>query len=112
MVPVWAGTRVIAVAVLAVVGMVSSSLCAEESGRKTRSRVSPSYPELAKRMHLSGAVRVEVVVAPSGTVKATRVLGGHPVLANSAVEAVKKWRFEPGAEETVEIIEFKFAPQA
>ena len=46
-----------------------------------RTKCSPQYPELAKKMNLSGTVKIEVVVAPNGTVKEARVVGGHPVLA-------------------------------
>jgi outer membrane biosynthesis protein TonB len=37
-------------------------------------------------------------------------VGGHPVLAAAAVEAVKKWRFEPAAAESSGVVEFKFEP--
>ena len=68
------------------------------------------YPELAKRMSISGVVKVEVVVAPNGSVKSTKVVGGHPLLVNAAVDAVKKWRFETASEETTGVVEFKFDP--
>jgi outer membrane biosynthesis protein TonB len=53
-------------------------------------------------------VRIEVTVAPDGTVKRTRVLGGHPVLAAEAEKAAQKTTFEKGSRETIEVIEFKF----
>jgi TonB family protein len=62
-------------------------------------------------MNISGTVKIEVVVAPNGTVKDARVVGGHPVLANSALDAAKKWRFEPAAGESTGIIDFKFEPR-
>jgi TonB family protein len=68
------------------------------------------YPELAKRMSISGVVKVEVVVAPNGSVKSTKVVGGHPLLVNAAIDAVKKWRFETASEETTGVVEFKFDP--
>jgi len=80
----------------------------EEFGRKVKSKVQPTYPEIAKHMSLTGTVKLEVVVAPNGTVKSTNVVGGHPLLSSAAVDAIKKWRFEPGPEETTGIIEFKF----
>lgn len=79
--------------------------------RKVTSRVSPSYPELAKRMHLQGVVKVEAIVRPNGTVKSTRVLGGNPVLVDSATEAVKQWKFEAGPSETTELVQLTFIPQ-
>ena len=82
----------------------------EELSRKIKTKVSPVYPELARRMSISGVVKIQVVVAPNGSVKNTKIVGGHPVLANAAVDAVKKWRFEPASEETTGVVEFKFDP--
>lgn len=80
--------------------------------RKVKNRVSPVYPELAKRMSITGTVKIEVVVAPNGTVKSTRVIGGHPVLVDCALEAVRKWRYEAASEESTQVVEFKFLPVA
>jgi TonB family protein len=88
-----------------------SALAEPDAGRKVISRTAPAYPELAKRMHLQGVVKVEAVIRPNGAVKSTRVLGGHPVLVNAATDAVNKWRFEPGPSETTEVIEVTFIPQ-
>jgi TonB family protein len=76
--------------------------------RRVKTRVEPEYPDLARKMNLSGTVKVEVVVAPNGTVKEAKVVGGHPVLAGAALDAVRKWRFEPAAVETSGVVEFKF----
>lgn len=83
----------------------------EEILRRAKSRVQPSYPELARKMNISGTVKIEVVVAPNGSVKDARIVGGHPVLAGAALEAAKKWRFEPAGGEASGIIEFKFEPR-
>ena len=82
----------------------------DELPRKVKTRVSPAYPDLAKRMSISGVVKVQIVVAPNGAVKSARIVGGHPLLVNAAVDAVKKWKFETAAEETTGIVEFKFDP--
>ena len=84
----------------------------DEIKRKVKVRVSPTYPELARRMSISGVVKVQVVVAPNGTVKTTKIVGGHPLLVNAAVEAMKKWKYETAPEETTGIVEFKFDPNA
>lgn len=81
-----------------------------EITRRVKSKVQPVYPDLARKMNLTGTVKVEVVVAPNGTVKDAKVVGGPPVLANPALDAVKKWRFEPAAGESTGIVNFKFAP--
>jgi TonB family protein len=82
----------------------------DEITRKVKSKIAPTYPELARRMSIAGVVKVQVVVAPNGSVKTTKVVGGHPLLVNAAVDAVKKWRFEPASEETTGVVEFKFDP--
>lgn len=81
---------------------------AQSTGRAVKSKVSPTYPELAKRMNINGAVKVEVTVAPSGVVKTAKAMGGHPLLIDAAERAAKQFRFEASAEETKEIVEFKF----
>ena len=83
----------------------------EEIVRRAKVKVQPVYPELAHKMNITGTVKIEVVVAPSGTVKDARVVGGHPVLATAALDAAKKWRFEPASTESTGIIEFKFEPR-
>jgi TonB family protein len=90
--------------------LVGAGLCGDESGRKIKSRVSPQYPELARKVNARGTVKIEVVIAPSGIIRSTRVIGGHPLLVNAAEDAVKKWRYEPASEETTTVIEFNFTP--
>jgi TonB family protein len=80
----------------------------EEMVRRAKTKVQPTYPELAHKMNISGTVKIEVTVAPNGTVKEARVVGGHPVLAQSALDAAKRWRFEPAALESTGVIDFKF----
>ncbi len=84
----------------------------EDSSRRVKSRVQPSYPALAKNNNITGAVRIEVVVAPNGRVKSTKVIGGHPVLVEAALEAVKQWKYEPADRESTHVVEFKFVRSA
>ena len=83
----------------------------EEIIRRAKSKVQPAYPDLARKMSIAGTVKIEVVVAPNGTVKEARVVGGHPVLANAALDAAKKWRFDPAPAESSGVIDFKFEPR-
>jgi TonB family protein len=76
--------------------------------RKIAKRVEPDYPELARRMHMRGAVRIEAVVRANGSVRSTRVLGGNPLLSLAAGDAVGKWKFEVAPNETVEIVQLNF----
>jgi TonB family protein len=80
-----------------------------EEKRPVKRLVQPVIPEIATRLNLSGAVKIEVTIAPDGTVKSTRIIGGHPVLGSAAESAAQKCTFQPGGEETVEVIEFKFS---
>jgi TonB family protein len=80
-----------------------------ELTRKVKSKVQPTYPDVARRMSIAGIVKVQVVVAANGAVKSTKLVGGHPLLASAAIDAVKKWRFEAASEETTGVVEFKFA---
>ncbi len=83
----------------------------EEIVRRAKSKVQPAYPELARQMNIAGTVKIEVVVSANGTVKDARVVGGHPVLASAAMDAAKKWRFEPASVESTGVIDFKFEPR-
>ncbi|MGD0212398.1 MAG: energy transducer TonB [Terriglobales bacterium] len=74
-------------------------------------RTPPAYPSLARNMALSGLVRVDVLVTPEGTAKTVEVRGGHPVLAQAVVNAVRNWKWEPAAHESREPVEVKFAPE-
>jgi len=109
--------RSVALIVVVFIGITTSVITAQttsaasNSDRKVSSRVSPSYPDLAKKMHIHGVVRVEAVVRANGTVKTTRVLGGNPVLVDAAIDAVGKWKFEPTQNETTEIVQLAFENQ-
>ena len=106
--------RLFAVGLLLISGCVSASAPLawgqDEINRRAKSKAAPVYPELAKRMNITGVVKVLVTVAPNGSIKEARLVGGHPVLANAALDAVKKWRFETGPEESTGIVEFRFNP--
>jgi TonB family protein len=108
----WVRRTLSAVALTAVLaaGVFAQSSTTDESKRKVKTRLAPQYPELAKRMSVSGKVRIEVIIGPDGRVKSTRAVGGHPLLVQACQDAVKEWKFSTGPEETTQIIEFEFAP--
>jgi TonB family protein len=80
------------------------------STRKVLNRVVPQYPELARSMRIEGTVKLLVVVVPNGRPTSTRVIGGHPLLAKAAADAIDKWRWAPAPEETKELVELHFHP--
>jgi len=74
------------------------------SDREVKSRVAPTYPELAKRMRISGVVKVQAVVDADGKVTAVKTLSGNRMLEAAAEDAVKKWKFDTAAAtSTVEV---------
>jgi TonB family protein len=83
----------------------------DELLRKAKVRVAPVYPDVARRMSIVGTVRLAVVVGPNGTVKSSKPVGGHPLLVSAAMDAMKRWKFEPAATESSGIVEFKFQPE-
>ena len=64
--------------------------------RAIKSRVPPVYPEIAKRMKISGAVVLSVTVSADGKVTDVQPVSGNHTLSTAADEAVRKWKFEPG----------------
>ena len=81
---------------------------AENSDRKLLAHPEPEYPALAQKLNLHGTVKVRVWVTPAGEVRRLEYIGGHPVLAEAALKAVKTWKFETGKDEATTIIELKF----
>ena len=93
---------------LALAFLLTFSAQAQEGPRKLKSKVDPVYPEVARTMRIEGAVRLQVLVTPQGNVKDAKILGGNPLLASAAVDAVKRWKYEAGPEENVTVtIQFK-----
>jgi len=99
---------------LGVLLYVSSSFAQDKGEAKSRqilTKVKPVYPDLARRMQIRGTVKVETIIAASGNVKSTHVVGGSPLLSQAAVEAIQKWRWETAQHETKQLIELNFHPE-
>jgi len=79
-----------------------------EQTRNVVRRVAPVYPDLAKRTHISGMVKLRATIAPDGSVKLIEPVGGNPVLIKAAQEAVTKWKYAPAHSETRELVELRF----
>lgn len=107
----WKGFSFLAVATIALTSVVTAQSGPAPAARKITSRATANYPDLAKKMHVHGTVRVEAVVRPNGSVKSTRILGGNPVLVDAALEAVAKWKFETAQSESTEIVQILFETQ-
>lgn len=90
---------------------------AGEKRPKIIRKVNPIYPDEAKKKGLQGIVIVEAVLGKDGRVKAARVVGSpEPLLAQAALDAVKKWEYEPfvsakGCQELLFTVTITFALQ-
>lgn len=62
---------------------------------KLLKKVIPEYPALAKTARVSGPVHLLGVIAKDGTIQNLQVISGHPLLARSALDAVKQWIYQP-----------------
>jgi protein TonB len=57
--------------------------------------VMPAYPEVARRVRLETIVLLETIIDAVGNVTTAKVLRGHPLLNQAAVDAVQQWKFKP-----------------
>ena len=100
----------VAIATSAVI--TSSGLAAaQDSSRKTTKQEAPVYPEAARKMQLTGTVRLAALVAADGQVKSTEIIGGHPILVAAAKAAVMRWKYATAERESREMLVFNFLPQ-
>ncbi len=58
-------------------------------------KVNPTYPQIAKTARVQGQVVLQAVISKEGTIEGLKVISGHPLLTQSAVDAVKQWRYRP-----------------
>jgi TonB family protein len=92
---------------------LASFAAAEANGtsdRKVVARVEPEYPETLKRLYVGGVVRIEVVVNAQGKVESAQLLGGNPILGQSAIKAVKQWKYTQGSTREKLIVRLEFDP--
>jgi len=58
-------------------------------------RVEPIYPALARQIRLEGQVELHAVISTDGRIESLEVISGHPLLVQSALQAVREWRYRP-----------------
>jgi TonB family protein len=78
--------------------------------RKVITRVEPKYPPTLERLYIGGVVKLQVDVAANGTVESAQLLGGNPILGQSAIAAVKQWKYAPGSRKTRQTERLEFDP--
>jgi len=89
-------------------------VAAEVMGKLLVRKVEPDYPAAARKAKLQGTIVLEIVVGRDGSVVGMRPVNGPDVLARSAMDALRWWKFEPyrvngepAAVETTVAVEFK-----
>jgi TonB family protein len=68
----------------------------------------PVYPDVLKLLSIGGTVRLKIKVLANGTVASAEILGGNPILAESAIKAALAWKYAPAPSTTTEIATFDF----
>lgn len=85
---------------------------AQDSGRKVVKKIPVTYPPILKSKGIGGIVRLKVFVKPDGSVRDSEVLGGNPILAESAQKSVMQWKFSPASSETALEVSVTFDPHS
>jgi TonB family protein len=80
--------------------------------RTVITRVQPEYPETLKRLYIGGTVRVEAIIAPDGTVESTQLIGGNPILGQTAMRAIKQWKYTRARAKQTLIVKVQFDPHS
>jgi TonB family protein len=104
-----AALRLLQASALVLVVVLAIPARAGAEDRAIKVRVAPIYPEIARRMKISGAVDVEATVDAAGNVSDAKTTGGNRILAPAAEDAVRKWKFASGAGASKVKVEIDFA---
>src|ERR1700686_2925056 len=58
-------------------------------------KVQPNYPPLARQARIQGSVLLQAEISKDGTIQNLQLVSGHPMLVQSALDAVKQWKYKP-----------------
>jgi TonB family protein len=58
-------------------------------------QVQPQYPPLARQANIQGQVVLQALIGKDGTIQTVHVVSGNSMLTDSALEAVRQWRYKP-----------------
>jgi len=78
--------------------------------RALLTRVEPDYPETLQKLQIGGTVRLSITISAKGSVEDVELLGGNPILAESAVQAVQQWVYAAGPSRTRMEVAIPFDP--
>jgi protein TonB len=90
-------------------------LTQEEAVKAAIAKPQPDYPAVARQLKIQGKVELEVAITPAGAVEEVKILTGNASLTGAAVNAMKRWRFEPFTSggkpvSAIAVISFMFRP--
>jgi TonB family protein len=74
-------------------------------------RVEPEYPETLRQLRIGGTVRLQITVSPQGRAENVTLLGGNPILGESAIKAVTQWVYAPAPSRTTIQVSVPFDPR-
>ncbi|HTC50278.1 MAG TPA: energy transducer TonB [Candidatus Aquilonibacter sp.] len=108
-------TAAVAALTLAFCGVIGFAPCSfaqktTKSDRKILVSVKPEYSDVLRHAQIGGLVRLRATVTSDGKVTHVDVVGGNPILADSAAAAVMRWKFVPAASQTIEDLTISFSP--
>jgi TonB family protein len=92
--------------VLLLLGSVAAAGKADQ--RAIKQRVAPVYPEIAKRLRVTGMVKLAVSVNAEGKVTDVKTVSGNRMLSTAAEEAVYKWKFASASGDSTEDLDINF----
>jgi protein TonB len=58
-------------------------------------QVKPVYPALAKQARIQGTVELSAIIGKDGKVQDLKLVHGHPLLVQAAIQAVRDWEYRP-----------------
>jgi TonB family protein len=91
-----------------IVVLGASVFGADQPDRRLVHQEQPEYPAIAAKMNLHGTVKLKIWIKDDGSVRRLEYIGGHPLLAESALKAVKNWKYQTAANESTTQVELKF----
>jgi protein TonB len=56
-------------------------------------RVEPVYPPLGRQLRREGRVELRAIISTDGTIQSLEVVNGDPLFLQSALAAVREWRY-------------------
>ena len=88
----------VALTILLCSAFTLSSVSQPQPGAASKRRIvgqtQPTYPPLARQTRISGTVRLHAIIAKDGSIQSLEVMSGHPLLQQSALDAVRQWKYQ------------------